>query len=130
MVPIKTAPALQQAIASTYIYDAIIAVVFVLVLVIVANLIKCQPGKVDRSGMTRRVWFFILGALALVTSLVFDYFVFASSIQVPAFLGKYFTHMALASVVSAVVYYLISFVIVYASRIGTKMQSIFPKKDK
>lgn len=40
MAPIKTAPALQQAILSTYIYDIIIAVAFVLVLVLVANLIK------------------------------------------------------------------------------------------
>ena len=127
---IKTAPALEQAIMNTYLYDVIFAIILVLVMLLVANLIKWQGGKKDCSGKTRRVWFFIFCAVALVGSLVFDYFVFFKKIAVPAFAGKYMTAMAVASILSAVVYFLVGFGIVKISRIGTKIQSIFPKKDR
>lgn len=127
---IKTAPALEQAIMNTYLYDIIFAIVLVLVMLLVVNLIKWQGGKKDYSGKTRRVWFFIFCAVALVGSLVFDYLVFFTKIGVPAFAGKYMTAMAIASILSAVVYFLVGFTIVKASRIGTKIQSIFPKKDR
>ncbi|MBO5075388.1 MAG: hypothetical protein J6C35_08785 [Bacteroidales bacterium] len=130
MNQIKTAPALEQAIMNTYLYDVIFAIVLVLVMLLVVNLIQWQGGKTDNSGKTRRLWFFIFCALALVGSLVFDYLAFFRNIAVPAFTGKYMTAMAVASVLSSVVYFLVGFAIVKISRIGTKVQSIFPKKDR
>lgn len=127
---IKTLPALKQAILNTYLYDSVFAIILVLVMLLVANLIKWQSGKKDYSGKARRVWFFIFCAVALVGSLVFDYFVFLKKVAVPAFMGKYMTAMVVASILSAVVYFLLGFAIVKISRIGTKIQSIFPKKDR
>lgn len=127
---IKTAPALKQAIINTYLYDVIFAVVILLVMLLVANLIKWQGGKTDNSGNVRRTWFFILCAVTLLGSLALDYFIFLKKIAVPAFVGKYLTNMAIASFVSAAVYFLGGFVIVKCARIGTKLQSIFPKKDR
>ena len=127
---IKTAPALEQAIMNTYLYDVIFAIILVLVMLLVANLIKWQGGKKDYSGKTRRVWFFIFCAVALLGSLAFDFLVFFKKIAVPAFAGKYMTAMAVASFVSAAVYFLVGFAIVKMSRIGTKVQSIFPKQDR
>lgn len=127
---IKTAPALKQAIMNTYLYDVILAIILVLVMLLVANLIKWQGGRKDNSGKVRRTWFFILCALALVASLGFDYFMFLKNIAVPAFVGKYMTAMATASILSAVVYFIVGFAVVKLSRIGTKVQSIFPKKDR
>ena len=119
---IKTAPALKQAIMNTYLYDVILAIILVLVMLLVANLIKWQGGRKDNSGKVRRTWFFILCALALVASLGFDYFMFLKNIAVPAFVGKYMTAMATASILSAVVYFLVGFAVVKLSRIGTKVQ--------
>lgn len=130
MKVIKTAPALEQAIMNTYLYDLILAVALVLVMLLVANLIKWQGGKKDNSGLVRRLWFFIFCAMTLLGSLVFDFFVFYNKIAVPAFAGKYLTAMAIASILSSVVYFLLGFAIVKMSRIGTKIQSIFPKKDR
>lgn len=127
---IKTAPALKQAIMNTYLYDVILAIVLVLVMLLIANLINWQGGKNDKSGKVRRTWFFILCALTLVGSLAFDYFMFLKNISVPAFVGKYMTAMAVATVLATAVYFLVGFAIVKMSRIGTKIQSIFPKKDK
>lgn len=127
---IKTAPELSGAIASTYLYDIIIAVFFVIVMIIVANLIPWQRGKADNSGKTRRMWFFIIMVLVLAGSLAFDYFAFFRQIKVPTFAAKYTLNMAVASIVATVVYFGVGFLIVKMARIGTKLQSIFPKKDR
>ena len=130
MVPINTAPALQQAITSTYIYDIIVALAFVLVLFIIANLIKWRPGSNDNSGSVRRTWYFILAVVTVLTSLGLDYYFFLTAVRVPAFVGKYAMHMGIAAVLSGIAYAAISFIVIKVSRIGSKMESIFPKQDR
>lgn len=127
---IKTAPALQQAILSTYIYDVVISVALVLIMVLAVNMVKFQPSKLDRSGTTRRVWFFVIGVFTIFANLAFDFFVFMRGIAVPAFVGKYMTHMILAAFAGAAVYFIISLILIYTASIGSKLQSIFPKKDR
>lgn len=126
---IKTLPALQQAILNTYLYDAVLAIAMVLIMLLVAIMIKFQPGRNDNSGSKRRTAFFILLALTLIGTLAFDYFVFLKKVAVPAFMGKYMTNMIVASIVSAVVYFLVGFVVIKLSPIGSKLNSIFPKKE-
>lgn len=128
--PIKSAPELSQAITSTYLYDALIAVVFVLIMILVANIIKYQPGKFEKSGSKRRVWFFVLMVITLFAAVIFNYFAWYKYISVDAFANKYTVHMIVASIVAMVAYFGIGFLIVKLARIGTKLQSIFPKKDK
>ena len=128
--PIRTAPELSQAITSTYLYDIVIAVVMVLLMVLVANLIPWQSGKKDMSGRTRRVWFFVLMVVALLSCLAFDFFAWFKHIAVPAFASKYTLAMIIASIVATVFYFGLGFLLVKMARIGTKLQSIFPKKDK
>ena len=120
--PIKTAPELSQAITSTYLINIVIAIVFVLIMVLAVNLIKYQTGKKDNSGSKRRVCFFIIMVVVLIACLVFNYFA--------AFATKYTMHMVAAAIVSAVIYFGIGFMLVKMARIGTKLQSIFPKKDR
>ena len=128
--PIKTAPELSQAITSTYLYDIVIAVVFVALMILVAHLVQWQPGKNERSGSTRRVWFFILMIINLFACLVFDFLAWHNNITVPAFASKYTLAMIIASIVATVFYFGLGFLLVKIARIGTKLQSIFPKKDK
>lgn len=128
--PIKTAPALQQAITSTYILDAVFAVAIVFVMILAANLVQWQGGKNDHSGSKRRTWFFILLAFTLIGSILFDFFAFFRQIGVPAFAGKYLAQMCVASVVATVVYFGIGFAVIKIAPRGSKLNSIFPKKDK
>lgn len=128
--PIKSAPELAQAITSTYLYDIVIAIIFVLIMVLVANIIKWQPGKNERSGITRRVWFFVFMIVTLAASLALNYFAWFRYIAVPAFASKYTLAMIIASLVSMIVYFGLGFFLVKIARIGTKLQSIFPKKDR
>ena len=116
---IKTLPALKQAILNTYLYDSVLAIVMVLVMLLIAVMIKFQSGRNDNSGSKRRTVFFILLALTLVGTLLFDYFVFMKKVAVPAFMGKYMTNMVVASIVSTVVYFLVGFVVVKLAPIGS-----------
>ena len=128
--PIKTAPELSQAISSTSLYDIVIAIIFVFIMVLVANIIKWQPGKNEKSGTTRRIWFFILMAITLIICLVFNYFAWFNHISVPAFISKYTLTMIIAAIVATISYLGLGFLLIKKSRIGTKLQSIFPKKDR
>lgn len=128
--PIKTAPELSQAITSTYLINIVIAIVFVLIMVLAVNLIKYQTGKKDNSGSKRRVCFFVIMVVSLIVCLVFNYFAFFKQISVAAFATKYTMYMVAAAIVSAVIYFGIGFMLVKMARIGTKLQSIFPKKDR
>ena len=129
--PIKTAPQLSQAIMSTYLIDGIvIVIIFIAIMLIIVKLVQWQPGKNDRSGAVRRAWFFSLMSTSLISCLTFDYFAWFRYISVPAFASKYTLHMIIASIVAALVYFIIGFVLVKLAPIGTKLQSIFPKKDR
>ena len=126
---IKTLPALKQAILNTYLYDAVFAIVMVLIMLLVASLIKFQSGRNDRSGSKRKTAFFVILSLNLVGTLLFNYFVFMKKVAVPAFMGKYMTNMVVAAIVATVLYFLVGFVIVKIAPIGSKLNSIFPKKE-
>lgn len=126
---IKTMADLKNAITATYLFDLMIAVAMVLVMVLVANLIAYEPGRVDNSGKKRRVAFFLIAVLTLVACLGLDYWLYLSKIAVAAYVTKYLTTMAIASVVAVLAYFLIGFVLVKISRKGSKLESIFPKKD-
>lgn len=125
---IKTAPALSSAITTTYLVDIAFAIVCVAIMLLIANLINWQPGKNDKSGQKRRVWFFVMCFVSFVGALVLNWFMFKVRITVPAFVTTYMTHLILGAFVSAVVYFIAGFLIIKLSRVGTKLESIFPKK--
>ncbi|WP_300725957.1 hypothetical protein [uncultured Bacteroides sp.] len=126
---IKTIGQLKDAEMSAYIYSIIVAVVFVLLLVIIANMISWKPGAKDNSGETRRKFFWILLALALIAPVVLNFVVFYQKITVAHFQSEFMMHMGIAGILSAVLYGVISFVIIRTQKRKTKLASIFPKKD-
>lgn len=126
---IKTISQLKDAEVNAYIYSVIIAVVFILLLIIVANMISWKPGAKDNSGETRRTFFWLFLALSLIASVVVNFFVFYQEIAVAHFKSEFMMHMGIAGFVSAAVYGIISFIIIRTQKKNTKLASIFPKKD-
>lgn len=126
---IKTPAQLGSAIASTYIYSAIIAFIVVLIMVLVANMIPWEPGRRDNSGAKRRVAFFLLMVVALAAPVLVNYMMFFNKILTPAFRSDYMMHMGIAAVVSALIYFVIGFVLIKIQSKKTKLESIFPKKN-
>lgn len=125
---IKTAPALSSAITTTYLADIALAIICVAIMLLIINLVNWQPGKNDKSGQERRVWFFVICFVTFVGSILFNWFMFETKITVPAFATKYMTHLFLGAFVSAVVYFVAGFLLIKLARVGTKLESVFPKK--
>lgn len=125
---IKTSGQLNEAIATTYIYGVILAVAFVLIMILAANMISWQPGKFDTSGSKRRVAFFVVLALALICPIIVDYFLFYGKITVANFRNTYMMHMGISAAITAVLYFLIGFILIRLQKNDTKLASIFPKK--
>ncbi len=126
--PIKTQPQLQEAILSTYLYDAIIAIVFILILIMIANAISWRGGKSDNSGKTRRGWFFAIMIATLFTTAIFNYLGFMSNISVEAFKMDYTLTLVLGSIMSTAIYFVVLFGIIKTRKTKTKLASIFPPK--
>ena len=127
---IKTMPQLKEAILSTYLYDLVIAIIFIVLLVVVASLIPWQGGKSDSSGRTRRVWYIVLGILNLVGTILFNFFAFCKKIGVPNFRSDYMLHMVLGAILFTVLYYGLLWLIIKIQKNSgkvTKLNSIASK---
>ncbi|MBR1688018.1 MAG: hypothetical protein IJ710_05715 [Prevotella sp.] len=122
---IDTAVKLHQAETATYMTDAVIGIVFIVLILIVANLIAWQPGAYDQSPRKRRLWFWILGVVTLFTSLGVNYFTWMRNISKPQFISEYTIHMIAAAVVAVVLYLVVTFGICKAQKKDTKLASIF-----
>lgn len=61
---------------SIYLIGVVAALAFLLIAILVANLIKFEPGTNPKDPQKRRIWFWILGVLAVITTFVLLYFVF------------------------------------------------------
>lgn len=122
---IKTVVQLHQAETATYLTDAIVGIAFIVLILIVANLIAWQPGAHDSSPAKRRLWFWILGVVALFTNLGIDYFTWMTRIEKAQFVSEYTIHMIGAAFAGVAVYGLITFVICKLQKKDTKLASMF-----
>ena len=122
---IDTAVKLHSAETATYMTDAIIGVVFIILILIVANLIAWQPGAHDQSPAKRRLWFWILGAATLVVNLGVNYTMWMRHISKAQFVSEYTTHMIVAALVGVVIYAVVTFGICKMQKKDTKLASIF-----
>ena len=119
---------LKAATTATYLADIVIALICFVILVIVANIIAFERGRIDNSWKKRRLAFYILGFITLIGSLVATYFLYFTKIKVAAFQTKYTTAMLIAAFVGALVYFVVSFIVIKISPKDSKLASIFPRK--
>lgn len=122
---IVTATQLHQAEIATYMTDAIVGIAFVILILIVANIIKWQPGTHDTSPAKRRIWFWILGVACLFTSLGIDYTTWMTRIDKAKFVSEYTIHMIAAAVAGVILYGLVTFMICKFQKKDTKLASMF-----
>jgi succinate dehydrogenase/fumarate reductase cytochrome b subunit len=67
------------------IVGVVAALVFILLAVLVANMIKFDPGANPKDKQKRRLWFWILGVLATVVAFVLIYFAFPPITSIEVF---------------------------------------------
>ena len=122
---------LKAAMTSTYLSNIVIGLICFVLLLIVANAIAYQRGGVDNSWKKRRTGFYVIAFLSLLGTLAFNFFMFYQHIspKVPAFKTKYMATLFIGAFVAAIVYVLISFVVIkFISPKDSKIASIFPRK--
>lgn len=122
---IRTAAELHQAVKATYLTDVIIGVVFIIAIIVLANMISWQPGKYDTSPHKRRTWFWILGGITLFVCLGTNYFMWMRYIEKVKMVNDYTIHMILGSVMAVAIYGIVTFVLCKLQKKETKLASIF-----
>ena len=73
---------LKAATTATYLADIVVAILFFIILLIVARAIPYDRGRIDNSWKRRRLAFFILGFLTLICSIVLNYFLYFTKINI------------------------------------------------
>lgn len=85
-----TKPAALESVNSPMtpiIVGVLAALVFILLAILVANMIKFDPGANPKDKQKRRLWFWIFGILATVVAFVLIYFAFPPLTSIEVFSG-------------------------------------------
>ncbi len=117
---------IEGLVANTYILAIAIAIVFVGISMLVAQMIAFQGGTNPRDPVIRRIWFFILAVVAAIAFFAWNYFVVLDKIRpVPVLQNKFLIHAGIATGVCLLGYLLIGFILSKLMKKG-KYGTIFP----
>ena len=101
---------------SAYIIGVVVAVVMLVVAAVVSNLIVFRPDNSDCKS--RKVWFWVLGALTPVLSFFVAFFAVYVGIKANSKQESYMIAMAVSTVLSFVIYGACGFVLSKANKHG------------
>lgn len=96
---------------TAYVIAGVITLVFVLISVLVANIIKYEGGTNPKDKKKRRIWFWVLSVFVPIVIFLICYFGFALNIKVPSLKDKFMMAMNIGTAGSFVVYVLIGFIL-------------------
>lgn len=114
-------------ITNTYILAIIIAIVFVGISILIANMIAYEGGKNPRDSVKRRTLFFILGVIAAIAFFSWNYLYISSKIKgVPA-QSKFMIHNGVSTGIVLVAFILIGLLLSKLLKKG-KYGTIFPSR--
>lgn len=119
---------LDGLISNTYILAVVAAIVFVGIAILIGSLIAYQGGKNPSDAKKRRVWFWLTGIVATAAFFCYNYFYVSGTIVPTQMLqDKFFTHTAIATGVTLVVYVIAGFVMSKLLK-RQKFGTVFPSK--
>jgi len=116
-------------IANTYVLAIVIALIFIGISMIVANLIAYQGGVRPRDPSIRRTWFFVLSALMLVGFFLFHYLFAFSLVKGAPAQSKYLINICIATGVNLLVYIALGVLLSKFFK-NSKFGTIFPSKGR
>jgi len=102
-----------------------VAVVAIILLVLIANMIPWQTGTRDTSGATRRTFWFILAAVALLVQGALSWFMFYGEITKKALKSDFFTHIFISAGAACLLYIIVTLIIIKTQSTRSKLASIF-----
>jgi len=114
-------------ITQTYILSAVVAIVFILLAVVSANLIKFEGGTNPKDPGKRRVWFWLLAALSPIAFLGYNLLLVIPELCKGPASSKFSMHPFIATGIVLVLYILIGLVLSKTMKRG-KVGNWFPSK--
>lgn len=106
MKKIETLKEVQALIGETYMYAVIIAVIALVLAYIIATIIK-YGGKNSTDHVTRRVWFIVIGIVAIIAFFLYNALYVSSFIAKAPLQAKFSTSNILATLILLGVYLII-----------------------
>jgi len=97
-------------ITNTYVLAVIVAIIFFFISLFVSRAIAYEGGKNPRDPFKRRVWFFILAAIAIIAFFLWNFLYVSNLIKIPAAKSDFMLHYSIATGVLLVAYLLIGFI--------------------
>ena len=119
---------LNQLMSSTYIYAIIVFLVAIAIAYIVCSLVPWQGGK-DRSYITRRIVFIIIGILAILGFWIYNDQIVASHIRSAGFVNMFKTCNLKCLGITTGGYLVVSLIIMFCFR-HSKFGSILGRIKK
>ncbi len=111
-------------IANTYILAIILAVIFISISLLVANLIAFEGGKNPQDPKKRRLWFFILAGINPTIFFLWNFIFISQKIKGAPAQDKFLIQLAIATGVNLLLYLIIGFVLSKISK-KSKYGTIF-----
>jgi len=95
---------------TAYIISVVIALVFLLLSVLIANAIKFQGGSNPKDPQKRKMWFWILAVLNPAVIFLLGYFVFKPEANI-LIVNNYVTALSIGTGIGFVLYIILGFVL-------------------
>lgn len=116
---------LDGLITNTYIFALVLALLFVGISILVANMIAYQGGKNPRDAKKRKIWFFVLAAINTIAFFLWNLLYVSNLVKGAPAQDKFLMHNAISTGVTLLVFILVGFLISKLMKKG-KYGTIFP----
>lgn len=124
MKEIENISQLNALITNTYVYAIILSIIALVLAYVIANIIKYQGGKKDKSNVKRRVWFIIIGIVIPILFYLYNYMFILSNIARPPLQARFLSTNLITSLLILFVFFavgLITMVFLRRSKWGSIM---------
>ncbi len=116
---------LESLQSETYVLALATVFIFLGLSLLVAQSIAYEGGKNPQDASKRRMWFFVLGAIAFLLFFMYNYFYVKSTILNAALQAKFTDTNLMATLVVVISYFLLGFVLSKVLK-NAKFGTIFP----
>lgn len=96
---------------TAYIMAAAISIGFLLISALIANLIKYEGGSNPKDKKKRKIWFWVMGVLSLIVTLVVGFFIILPGISVPTLQTKFTNALLIGTGAGFVLYIILGLII-------------------
>ena len=122
---LKTLPGL---ITNTYVLAVILAIIFIGISMLISNMIAYQGGKNPSDPRKRKIWFFVLSGVAIISFFLWNFLHVAGLVKGAPAQSEFLIHNAISTGVVLVVYIVLGIVLSKILKKG-KYGTLFSSKS-